>query len=58
MMRNRTNKRHVFWDMVDGRLPMPPAEQTLGFKFMEAIPDCGQITLEFDAKSEFCTEVQ
>jgi len=40
--------------MAEGRIPMPPAEQTLGFKFIEAVPDSGSITLEFDAKPEFC----
>ena len=44
----------MFWEMAEGKLPMPPAERTLGFEFIEAIPDSGQITLEFDAKPEFC----
>ncbi len=48
------SKRHVFWEMAEGKLPMPPAERTLGFTFIEAVPDSGQITLEFDAKPEFC----
>lgn len=48
------NKRHVFWDMAEGKLPMPPAEQTLGFEMLETIPDSGQITLAFTAKPEFC----
>jgi uncharacterized protein (TIGR00369 family) len=52
--RYQMNRRHVFWDMVEGCLPVPPAEQTLGFKFIEAVPDSGQISLEFDAKPEFC----
>lgn len=47
-------KRHVFWEMMEGDVPMPPAEKTLGFEFVEAIPDSGQITLEFMAKPEFC----
>jgi hypothetical protein len=48
------NKRHVFWDMVEGHLPVPSAEKTLGFKLIEAVADSGKITLEFDAKPEFC----
>ena len=48
------SNRHVFWDMVEGKLPMPPAERTLGFSFIEAVPDSGQIALEFDARPEFC----
>ncbi|MBS1810348.1 MAG: PaaI family thioesterase [Acidobacteria bacterium] len=48
------SKRHVFWEVVEGKLPMPPADQTLGFEVVEAIPDSGQITLEFTAKPEFC----
>jgi uncharacterized protein (TIGR00369 family) len=48
------SERHVFWDMAEGKLPMPPAEQTLGFSFVEAVPDSGQIMLEFDARPEFC----
>jgi uncharacterized protein (TIGR00369 family) len=48
------NKRHVFWDMVEGHLPVAPAEKTLGFKHIEAVADSGKITLEFDAKPEFC----
>jgi uncharacterized protein (TIGR00369 family) len=53
-MRSQMNKRHVFWDMVEGHLPVPPAEKTLCFKFIDAVADSGKITLEFDAKPEFC----
>jgi len=48
------SKRHVFWEMMEGNVPMPPAEKTLGCELIEAIPDSGQITLEFMAKPEFC----
>ena len=48
------SKRHVFWEMMEGKIPMPPAEQRLGFEFIEAVPDSGCITLEFTAKPEFC----
>lgn len=48
------SKRHIFWEMAEGKMPMPPAEQTLGFEFIEAVPDMGRITLEFTAKPEFC----
>jgi uncharacterized protein (TIGR00369 family) len=48
------SNRHVFWEMVEGRVPIPPAEKTLSFKFVEAVPDSGQITLEFEARPEFC----
>ena len=48
------SKGHVFWEMMEGKMPMPPAEQTLGFELIEAVPDSGQITLEFTAKPEFC----
>jgi uncharacterized protein (TIGR00369 family) len=48
------SNRHVFWEMVEGKIPVPPAEKTLGFKFVDAVPNSGQITLEFEAKAEFC----
>ncbi len=48
------SKRHIFWEMAEGKLPVPPAEQTLGFEFIEANADSGQITLAFTAKPDFC----
>lgn len=42
-----------FWDVIDGRAPMPPAARTLGFELVEADPDDGTIVVAFTATTEF-----
>jgi uncharacterized protein (TIGR00369 family) len=47
------SKRHIFWDVVEGRLPPPPADRALGFKVLEAEQGSGRIRLEFEGRPEF-----
>jgi uncharacterized protein (TIGR00369 family) len=42
-----------FWDGVEGRAPIPPAAQTLGFEFVSADPEQGTIELAFTATDSF-----
>jgi uncharacterized protein (TIGR00369 family) len=43
-----------FWDAVAGRSPGPPGTVLLGWKVREIDPDAGTITVEFEAKPDFC----
>jgi len=47
---NLMEKRHMFWDVVEGRAPYGADAQILGAKIVEAVPDSGEITVEFDGK--------
>jgi uncharacterized protein (TIGR00369 family) len=38
---------------VEGRAPVPPAAQTLGFRLLGADPDRGTIEVEFDGRAAF-----
>ena len=42
-----------FWDVMEGRLPMPPAAALLGFKLLEVDPEQGTLRAQFDARPEF-----
>ena len=42
--------RHVFWDFVEGRIPDPPVAQILGAKVVEAVPNSGCVTIEFEGQ--------
>lgn len=42
-----------FWDGVAGRTPVPPAAATLGFEFVDADPDAGEIVVAFTATDAF-----
>jgi len=42
-----------FWDMLDGRRPMGPSDQNLGWQLVQVDPDKGWIRIQFDAKPEF-----
>jgi uncharacterized protein (TIGR00369 family) len=46
--------RHVFWDFMEGRRPSPPIAQILGAKIVEAVPNSGRVTIEFEGR-EFPT---
>lgn len=43
-----------FWDAVAGRADGPPVAKLLGWKVREIDADAGTITVEFDAKRDFC----
>ncbi|MDR3034248.1 MAG: phenylacetic acid degradation protein, partial [Kitasatospora sp.] len=42
-----------FWDVVEGRAPMPRAAATLGLVFIDADVEAGTIELAFAAGEEF-----
>ncbi|WP_132122838.1 PaaI family thioesterase [Actinocrispum wychmicini] len=43
----------LFWDMLAGRTPMPPAAATLGWKLREVDAEAGTIEVEFEATAAF-----
>ena len=43
-----------FWDAVAGRAPAPPGTALLGWRVRDINPDAGTITVEFDARPDFC----
>ena len=46
-----------FWDAVAGRVPTPPAAQTLGWRLEAIDPEAGTVTVHFDARDEFTNPV-
>jgi uncharacterized protein (TIGR00369 family) len=42
-----------FWDVMEGRAPMPPAAALLGFKLLEIDPEQGTLRVQFDASPQF-----
>ena len=47
------DRNAFFWQIQDGRLPLPKAAQTLGIKILSVDSDTGAIVAEFDGKQEF-----
>ncbi|MDT2009786.1 PaaI family thioesterase [Rhodococcus opacus] len=43
----------AFWDGIEGRTPMPQAARTLGFELLDADPDAGTITVQFEGAQAF-----
>jgi uncharacterized protein (TIGR00369 family) len=46
-------RRGLFWDMRAGRVPPPPAAETLGWKLVAVDPDEGTIEVTFEASESF-----
>jgi uncharacterized protein (TIGR00369 family) len=46
-------RRGPFWDVMEGRKPMPPAAQLLGFQLKSVEPEAGTITIQFEGRPEF-----
>lgn len=46
-----------FWDVVDGKIPPPPAAELLGWKVLQVDPEKGTIRVEFEAKRAFLNPV-
>jgi uncharacterized protein (TIGR00369 family) len=42
-----------FWDMIEGRVPMPPVARLLGWTLVSIDPDRGEIRVRFEAKEDF-----
>jgi uncharacterized protein (TIGR00369 family) len=47
------NRTGPFWDAIAGRVPAPPAAQTLGWQLEEVDPDAGTVRIGFTARPEF-----
>src|SRR5688572_33420025 len=47
----------VFWEAMQGKRPLPPAAQLLGFELMEINPEAGTIRVRFHAKPEFANPI-
>ncbi|HKW90937.1 MAG TPA: PaaI family thioesterase [Methylomirabilota bacterium] len=50
-------RRGPFWDMIEGRLPAPPAARLLGWKLEHIDPESGSIRVQFEGKREFLNPV-
>jgi uncharacterized protein (TIGR00369 family) len=46
-----------FWDAVAGRVPAPPAAQTLGWHLEEIDPQAGTVRVSFEARPEFANPI-
>jgi hypothetical protein len=42
-----------FWDMIEGRAPMPPVARLLGWTLLSIDPERGEIRVSFEAKPDF-----
>jgi uncharacterized protein (TIGR00369 family) len=50
-------RRGLFWDMVEGRLPPPPAARLLGWKLERIDPEQGTVRVQFEGKDDFLNPV-
>ena len=46
-----------FWDMIQGRSPLPPASTLLGWKLLTLDPAKGAIRVEFAAVPDFINSI-
>ena len=44
--------RRLFWDVVEGRAPLPPAAGLLGLRFVSLDAEAGTIEVTFDASEQ------
>lgn len=49
--------RAMFWEMLEGRAPMPPAARLLGWELLAIDADAGSIEVAFEASDEFTNPV-
>ncbi|HEV7628057.1 MAG TPA: PaaI family thioesterase, partial [Streptomyces sp.] len=52
-METNGNRRGLFWDMLEGRVPPPPSAATLGWELIGMDPDAGTIEVAFEAGEQF-----
>ena len=50
-------RRGAFWEMLEGRAPMPPAARLLGWELVTVDPDAGSIEVAFQATEDFTNPV-
>ncbi|SFP30331.1 uncharacterized domain 1-containing protein [Amycolatopsis arida] len=53
MSEDSTPRTGPFWDIVAGRVPMPPAARTLGWTLESVSPESGEIEVSFTARDDF-----
>ena len=46
-------RRGVFWDVMTGKIPPPPAATLLGFRLLAIDPEAGTIRVQFEGRPEF-----
>lgn len=46
-----------FWDAIEGRAPMPPVADLLGWQLEDVDPEAGTIVVRFEAKPEFVNPI-
>jgi acyl-coenzyme A thioesterase PaaI-like protein len=46
-------RKGPFWDMIEGRAPMPPVARLLGWTLLSIDPERGEIRVRFEAKPDF-----
>ncbi|WP_113702888.1 PaaI family thioesterase [Nonomuraea lactucae] len=52
-----TRRRGLFWDVLEGRIPPPPAAELLGWELVNVDPDRGTIEVAFEADERFANPV-
>jgi len=52
-MTDAQSRTGPFWDAVEGRAPMPPVADLLGWRLEAVAPEEGTITVQFEARHEF-----
>lgn len=52
-----SQRKGLFWDTIEGRIPGPPAALLLGWKLLAVDPEHGTIRLEFEARPEFVNPI-
>lgn len=57
LMQPDTNRRGPFWNMIEGRVPPPPAAALLGWDLIEIDPERGTIEVAFQASHQFTNPV-
>ena len=57
VMEMDTQRRGLFWDMLAGRIPPPPAAKVLGWELVEVNPELGTIEVAFQAGNQFANPV-
>ena len=50
---SEATRSRPFWDMIEGRAPMPPVARLLGWTLLSIDPERGEIRVGFEAKPDF-----
>ena len=52
-----SDRRGPFWDMLAGRVPLPPAAELLGWELVDIDPERGTIEMAFEAGERFLNPI-